>query len=185
MIRGTEQDYFIAEGEAEGGEEEGAEGEEKPADFEDKGTGVNKMTYWVTHRSFDQWTKLPDLAPSDLSAARSIKVLFSGDLNKTIYTNPFFFKSEKFYLRAQIARIYHSTTLCPKGLYRLQEDSTREIEDNAPEEGEIVMPSTHQMQSPNMWVHHTVGILQKNCRTVHREQEPPEDSGIEPEDYMK
>lgn len=50
-IRGTEHDYYIAEGEVEGGEEEeGAE--EKPADFEDKGTGVNKFTYWVTHSSF-------------------------------------------------------------------------------------------------------------------------------------
>ena len=46
-IRGTDNDYYIAEGEIEGGEEEG--GEEKPADFEAKGTGINKMTYWVSH----------------------------------------------------------------------------------------------------------------------------------------
>ena len=46
-IRGTENDYYIAEGEIEGGEE--GEGDEKPADFEAKGTGINKMTYWVSH----------------------------------------------------------------------------------------------------------------------------------------
>lgn len=99
-IRGTEQDYYIAEGEVDGdGEEEGDE-EEKPADFEAKGSGVNKFTYWVSHQSFEKWTKLPDLAPKDIEAARQIKVLFSGDLNRTIYTNPFFFKKEKEYLRA-------------------------------------------------------------------------------------
>jgi len=30
-----------------GDEEEGAE--EKPADMEEKGQGVNKFTYWVSH----------------------------------------------------------------------------------------------------------------------------------------
>ena len=47
-IRGTENDYYVAEGEVEGGDEEEG-GDEKPADFEPKGTGVNKNTYWVSH----------------------------------------------------------------------------------------------------------------------------------------
>lgn len=73
-----------------------------------------------------------------------IKVLFTGDLDKQIYTNPYFEGQEKHYLRAQIARIAHSVTLIPKGLMRPVEDSeTREIEENTPEEGDIVMPSTH------------------------------------------
>jgi hypothetical protein len=45
--------------------------------------------------------------------------MFTGDLNRAIYTNPYFFGKEKHYLRAQIARISHSTTLCPKGQYRM------------------------------------------------------------------
>jgi len=116
-IHGTGNDYYVAEGEVEGGDDE--DGEEKPADFEPKGTGVNKYTYFVSHQSFAGWTKLPDLYPKDIVAARQIKVLFSGDLERTIFTNPFFFGKEKNYLRAQIARISHSTTLCPKGLWRL------------------------------------------------------------------
>jgi len=56
LIRGTQKDYYIAEGEAgEGGEEggEGGEGEnEPPADMEAKGSGVNAHTYWVAHSSF-------------------------------------------------------------------------------------------------------------------------------------
>ena len=181
-IRGTEQDYYIAEGEAEG-EEEGEE-EEKPADQEPKGSGVNKYTYWVSHQSFDKWTKLPDLSPKDIEAARQIKVLFTGDLNRTIFTNPFFFKREKEYLRAQIARISHSTTLCPVGLFRLQEESTKEIEDNTPEEGDIVKPTTQQMSSPSMWCHYSVGIL-KNNRTAHMDPEVPEDQEIDPEELLK
>jgi hypothetical protein len=52
------------EGQVEAEEEEGEE--EKPADFEEKGTGVNKFTYWVSHQSFAEWTKLPDLCPDDI-----------------------------------------------------------------------------------------------------------------------
>lgn len=140
-IRGTENDYYIAEGEQEGGEGD-AEGEEKPADFEANGTGINKFTYWVSHSSFGTWSKLPDISPSDMTASRRIKVLFTGDLERTIFTNPFFFGKEKHYLRAQISRITHSTTLCPKNLFKLDEENPREIVENAPEEGEIVLPTT-------------------------------------------
>ena len=59
-------------------------------------------------------------------------------MNAKIYTNPFYFETEKVLLRAQISRITNSTTLVPKGLYRfVEETKEREIEDNAPEEGEI------------------------------------------------
>ena len=96
-IRGTDNDYYIAEGEV----GEGEDGEvERPPEFEAKGTGVNKFTYWVSHSSFGAWTKLPDLSPDDIKASRTIKVLFTGDLERTIYTNPFFFGKEKDYLRA-------------------------------------------------------------------------------------
>jgi radial spoke head protein 4A len=125
MIRGTQKDYYIAEGEV--GEGEDGDGVERPPEFEAKGTGVNKFTYWVSHSSFGAWHKLPDLSPDDIRASRTIKVLFTGDLERTIYTNPYFFGKEKDYLRAQIARISHSTTLVPKGLWKLGEDSKREI----------------------------------------------------------
>ena len=93
-------DYYVVEGVAEG--EEGGDGdeEEKEKNFEAKGTGVNKYTYWVAHDSLSKWTKLPDVAPSEIAASRAIKVLFTGDLDRKIYTNPFFFGQEKHYLRA-------------------------------------------------------------------------------------
>ena len=62
---------------------------------------VNAYTYWVTNSSDDdKWTVLPDLQPNDIKAARSIKFHFTGDLERKIITNPFFFKREKNLLRA-------------------------------------------------------------------------------------
>lgn len=116
-IRGADNDYYVAEGELDGGGDEEVDGE-VPDNQEPNGTGVNRFTYWVSHTSFGAWTKLPDLSPKDIRASRDIKVMFTGNLNRTIYTNPFFFGLEKNYLRAQIARISHSTTLCPSSLFR-------------------------------------------------------------------
>ena len=98
-ISGTEKDYYVAEGTLDGGDEGAEEGAEKPADFEPRGTGVNKFVYWVTDNILDKWTKLPDLLPSDIRAARQIKISLSGDLERKIFTNPFFFGTEKVYLR--------------------------------------------------------------------------------------
>ena len=61
--------------------------------------------------AFDSWKKLPDCSPADIDMSRKVKVLLTGDLERDIYTNPFFFGKEKNYLRAQIARIYFSTAL--------------------------------------------------------------------------
>jgi radial spoke head protein 4A len=117
------------------------------------------------------WTKLPDISPKQIRASRNIKVLFSGDLDRKIYTNPFFDGQEKHYLRAQIARIVHSTTLLPKGVMKPVEDSeTREIEENTPEDGPVVFPTTYAMKEPGMWVHGKKGIL-KNAKTGHSEPE--------------
>jgi len=49
--------------------------------------------------------------------------------------------------------------LCPKDLFKLGEDAPRDIEANTPEEGDIVLPSTKELNSESMWVHHSPGIL--------------------------
>ncbi len=88
----------MAEGTLEGGDD--GEEVERPPEFEARGTGVNKFVYWVTTDILGKWTKLPDLLPSDIEASRQIKVLLTGDLERKIFTNPFFFGQEKHYLRA-------------------------------------------------------------------------------------
>lgn len=87
-IRGTEQDYFVAEVTADATpaeEEEGvAEGVEK------HGEGVNALTYFVTHApECCNWIALPDLKPEHIQCARETKYAFSGHLEKKIFTNPF------------------------------------------------------------------------------------------------
>lgn len=183
-IYGTERDYYVVEceggefeeeAEAGAGEEAEAAGEPDPK-LEGKGTGVNEVSYLVTSDSMSEWTKLPDLSYKDINAARQIKVLFTGNLNRYIFTNPYFFGQEKHYLRAQLSRISHSTSLYPKGQYRKpEEDETgRAIELNQPEEGELVLPTTSDMAKVDMWVHAKPNIL-INGRTTHLDPEEPAD----------
>jgi hypothetical protein len=87
-------------------------------------------------------------------------------------------------LRAQIARITHSCSLTCKGLYKLNEENEREIEDNTPEEGEIKKPSVLDMANKEMWVHHTPSILNQG-RLKHRDPKQAEGEEVEPEELMK
>ncbi|MFS8160197.1 MAG: hypothetical protein ACMG6E_08310 [Candidatus Roizmanbacteria bacterium] len=98
--------------------------------------------YWACNSPLEDWRQLPDLWTKDINAARLNKVSFTGDLERSIITNPFFFGKEKHFLRAQISRISHTTTLVPKGIYKLTEDNEREIEENVPEEGPVLIPTT-------------------------------------------
>jgi len=68
------------------------------------------------------WQQLPNLTTEMLVQSKRIKHLLSGDLNKRLVTNPEFNGREKEYLRAQIARIVHSNTICPDGLYDKEEE---------------------------------------------------------------
>lgn len=99
-IRGTKMDYYIVEGTIGGGEGEEGGGAEPVEGMEAKGTGVNKFTYWVTNSPIDEWKMLPDLKPQDIINARTIKYAISGNCDAKIYTNPFYFDTEKTYLRA-------------------------------------------------------------------------------------
>lgn len=136
--------------------------------------GINKFAYWASNSPAGPWNILPDLAPEHLASAKGIKVMFTGDLNRKIVTNPFYFKQEKDYLRATIARICFSTTLVPKGIYKLTEveppEVPTEIEENVPEDDKPVpIPSTNDMCRASNWVHYTKNILQCN-RLVHPEE---------------
>ena len=63
-------DYFVCEGRMTEVlptiEFEGKKGKE----FEQRGTGVNAMTYWVTNNILTEWEELPDITPSQLQVAK-------------------------------------------------------------------------------------------------------------------
>ena len=166
-ILGTERDYYVAEGVMDAGaEDEQAEGADP------RGSGVNKNVYFVCNGPLDEWKQLPDCRPEDILNARSIKMNFTGDLDRQFFTNPSFFDTERVYLRAQIARISHSTTLIPRGLFRLTEDNPRDIEENTPEEDEpMKIPTVRDMGDASMWCHYTPSIL-KQGRLQHAEGQP-------------
>ena len=169
-ILGTEKDYYVVEGSAPAPEENG----QRPEDFEPRGSGVNTMAYWVANTADGPWVALDDLEPSDLAAARSFRVSFTGNLDKEIITNPFYFKKEKDYLRAQIARITQTTKLMPANVYRLKEDDPTDVEENIPEDGEnpvAPIPTTSQMTQLSNWVHFGQNILKCN-RLKHMELNP-------------
>jgi len=78
-----------------------------------------------------------------------IKVLFTGNLERDIITNPYFFGKEKHFLRAQIAWIYHGTTVVANGMNKLGEAAEEngpqlEIEPKDPEneDDKFVQPQT-------------------------------------------
>ncbi len=167
------------------------EGEERGPDFEARGSGVNSNVYWVADSSLSEWTQLPDLEPKDIQAARSIKVLFTGELEHEIITNPFFFGKEKHYLRAQIARISHGTTVIPNGLFKLGEAEEEggpqlEIENMDPEneEDHFKQPETEDQSLLNNWLHHPKSILLNN-RTGHLEPTLEEGDEREPAEVLK
>ena len=95
-ILGTEKDYYVVEGSAPAPED----GATRPEEFEARGSGVNTYGYWVASSPEGPWEALDDLEPSDLAASRTFKVAFTGDLDREIVTNPYYFKKERHYLRA-------------------------------------------------------------------------------------
>jgi len=119
--------------------------------------------------------------PTDLEAARQIKVCFTGNLERQIVTNPFYFKQEKHYLRAQISRIHHATKLVPIGQHKITE---REEKSELPFEVEAVVaedpdqvipkPTAAKMANKANWVHYAKCVLGNN-KTSHTIGEEAED----------
>ena len=155
------------------------EAKEPEPDQEPRGTGVNTNVYYVTTDLTTGWTELDDLKPRHLKIARKIKIIFTGDLKKPIVSNPWFNGKESDYLRCQISRITHSTSIIPNTtLWKLTEDK---LEKEKNDEGKL--PSINESLLLNNWVHFEKGILNEG-RIMHKEPDPesiPENSDAEQE----
>ena len=71
--------------------------------------------------------------------------MLTGDLDAVVNTYPFFIYKEKHLLRAQIARITHSTTICPKGFYTISDKGEIETTEEA------ALPSFEELSSADGW----------------------------------
>lgn len=100
------------------------------------GVGVNRFVYYVTKSPFDEWRRLPDCRPSDISLSRKITWQLTGDLEAAVHSFVPFEVTEEIYLRALISRITSATMLAPNG-YIIEYQPEEEEEQNEPEqEGE-------------------------------------------------
>ncbi|VVC28841.1 Radial spokehead-like protein [Cinara cedri] len=81
------------------------------------GTGTNRNVYFFTNNLNSKWTELDSVQPHNIVEARKIKRYFTGKLYEPLNSFPNFNGLEIDYLRAQIARISSSTSICPKGYY--------------------------------------------------------------------
>ena len=178
VIYGTQKNYIIIEGYTDQTAEK-TEGDPNP-EIETKGSGTNVFSYWVTDRIDGTFVLLPEVTPLQIREARNIKHIFTGNLEEEIISNPHFHGKEKHYLRAQIARIAHATTIIPKNLYKVKEDDKKEIEPEEEEKAKI--PPFEELTLLSNWCHFPPSIL-KCGRTAHMQPEAKE--GVDPEEQMK
>ncbi|CDW87426.1 UNKNOWN [Stylonychia lemnae] len=120
-IFGSQKDYLIVEGILDIAEEE-----KKNYSQEKRGEGVNKIVFWVTDNLLEDWIQLPDAMPEHIQVAKMIKYIFTGHLNASVNSNPPFPGKERHLLRAQLTRITHATSIIPKGLLEIDEESQKE-----------------------------------------------------------
>jgi radial spoke head protein 4A len=146
-----------------------------PPDFEKRNEdGVNKNTYFVTNDLTVDWIELPDVKPSQIRAARNIRYIFSGNLNRLIITNPHFPGTEKEYLRCQIARITHGTKIEPSINHWKVGDSdnpSKPLEKN--EDDDVKKMKMNDLISIKNWIHFPPAIL-KQGRVSHYFEIPEE-----------
>lgn len=97
----------------------------------------------------------------------------TGDLNAEVNSNPKFHGKERHFLRAQLARIFAATTISPKGLFEIDEETNlmKFAE-------EFAMPSSEELKSLETWSNVAPSIL-KNGRTTHLAPEGLDDEAKE------
>lgn len=85
----------------------------------------------------------------------------TGDLNAEIVSNPPFPGKERHFLRAQLARIMAATTIAPKGMFEMDEDTglMKFAE-------EFAVPNTEELKSLESWCNIHQSLL-KNGRTSY------------------
>ncbi|XP_060719503.1 radial spoke head protein 6 homolog A [Tachysurus vachellii] len=200
-ILGIEGNYIVAEVEFRDGDEEEEEEEEgqedneneehareedeldpvpkssykqpTPVPKEPRRSGTNKFTYFVCSEPGLPWVRLPDITPTQITAARQIRKFLTGRLDAPIVSYPPFPGNEATYLRAQIARISAGTQVSPLGFYQFREEEGEEEEEGARDSVEENLdfegiPVQEMADSLSAWVHHTQHILmQGRCVWVN------------------
>ena len=176
-IYGIQKDYYIVQGSDIDPKEDANYDNDMEKRKED---GINQFVYYVTNDLTSEWIELPDIKPSQLIGSRLIRYNFTGDLERQIYTNPYFKGKEKHYLRCQISRIYHGTKLVPSLNHYNIEDPENPYRAFVPNEKPKKFKHEDLTNLKN-WIHYPPSIL-KQGRVSHY-LEPPEEA--DPEEFKK
>lgn len=72
--------------------------------------------------------ELPIITPQQLRVSRKIRYMFTGNLEKSIITNPHFPGKEKHLLKCQVVRINAATTVCPRTMYNVNAEDPKEVD---------------------------------------------------------
>jgi len=181
-VLGTDGDYYVFETSIKEHEPVEDAPETPPGQVppEPAGEGSNEYTYFVCSHLGGAFTRLPDLTPAAVVAARKIKKYFTGDLTAPVWSYPAFPGDEAMYLRAQVGRIVSATVVSPAGyLVAVGEDE---------EPKKLVQPGTEdypdlpafeekedlqEMREPVNWSHR-YRYLKKQGRV--EQYTPPEDA---------
>ena len=124
----------------------------------------------------DDWIQLPDCQPEHIQGAKMFCKMMTGNLNASIDSCPPFQGSERHLLRAQLARIQHSTELCPKGLFEMDEETGEQKYAE-----EFAIPKTEELKDLGAWGHANALILNAG-RCTHFV--PPELGEEEREEFV-
>jgi len=174
-ITGTKSDYYIAEGNTGEGVESPVEDDKEPKksmDYyecaavagEGYRIGANAHTYWVCSYAGGNWVKLPDVTCKQIVISRSLRKIFSGDLDAQVNGYPNFPGTEKNYLRAIIARISSDTVIVPENVFQKGVPEDIEAEDEA---NLMIMPvdemdteaqAVEEVADPAKWMHLELGL---------------------------
>lgn len=173
IINGIEKNYYVVEAKLEEYPEE--EGAEENSPVEAMGSGANECIYFVTNEPEDEWTKLPAVKPHWIQSSRVMRRYLTGNLDATVMGFPRFPWKEAALLRAQIARISHSTTIAPKGVMTVDEEA--EPEEQVPAENEEYTGlNPYKGNDPTNWTYLRPGLLkQGRCTPFVAEGEEEEE----------
>eukprot|EP00210_Caulerpa_lentillifera_P007584 g7244.t1 len=134
------------------------------------GVGANAHVYFVCQEAGGGFTRLPDTTPAQIKASRELRRFLTGSLQSDAWSlvYPPFPGTEAYYLRAIIARIAATTTLCVTGMFTINEDGVLEKQE------EFSVPSQDDLNSLSSWCHMYPHLKKQGRCTLHV-REAPED----------
>jgi radial spoke head protein 4A len=151
------------------------------------GVGANRFVYYITKSPFDEWERLPDVRPSDISQSREVQWQLTGDLSAAVKSFKVFDVTEDVFIRALIARISAATILAPTDyIQEYQPEEEEQQKEPREEEEEAKEPPPKQLKlvinkefepvedvASIEWVHVRKALLPQGRETYKKAAKPP------------